>query len=276
LRLLLMNRRRFIYFVHLVISKLRLIFLLVATALLPGCGSKDMLEKTVDQNFPIDPNGAISLTNVDGSIQIYGAHKPGLHLQAIKKAYSAARLNKIDIHIDAKPSSIDITTTFPPSKRWSISDRSGTVDYIVILPASCTISRADLENGEILVAGMDTGNANASLRNGRVFVRNCFGNATASAQTGALTLIYDWWEQRKFYAQARMTDGNIFAVIPSDASFRLHAEAPNGKIGNDFAEKVEQTRATVTRVDSVVGDSPEAAIDLVADDGNIKIVEANP
>jgi hypothetical protein len=32
----------------------------------------------------------------------------------------------------------------------------------------------------------------------------------------------------------------------------------------------------VTKVDQVVGDSPSATINLMADDGNIKIIEANP
>ena len=244
--------------------------------LLAGCGSSELLDETIEQNYPIDPKGSISLTNIDGSIQIYGAHKQGVHLQAIKKAYSSGRLNAIEIHINAKPDGFTIDTTFPPSKDWSFSDRSGTVDYILVVPATCTISRAQLRNGEVFVAGMDTGDVNATIENGRIFIKNCFGNAQANAATGAVSLIYDWWDGRKFSANARITDGNLFALIPGDGSFRIHAEAPNGKIGNDFAEKEERTGATVTKIDSVIGTSPEAEFHLTADDGNIKIVEANP
>ena len=85
-----------------------------------------------------------------------------------------------------------------------------------------------------------------------------------------------WWNSRKFSAQRTDFRWKSFPIIPGDASFRLHAEAPNGKIGNDFAEQEERTGGTVTKVESIVGDSPEAAINLSADDGNIKIVEANP
>jgi hypothetical protein len=248
----------------------------MCAAALVGCGSSELLEQTVDQMYPIDRDGSISVTNTDGSVQIYGTHKPGLHLQAIKKAYSAQRLKAIQINIDQQLNGITITTSFPPSKKWSLSDRSGTVDYILVLPSSCSVTRARLKNGEVVVAGMDTGDVNASIENGRIFVRNCFGNVQATASTGAISLGYDWWWKRKFKANVQIADGNLFAMIPSDGSFRLHAEAPNGKIGNDFAEKEQRTGEPVTKVDTVVGNAPEAAINLIANDGNIKVLEANP
>ena len=263
-------------FLRPIIFGARYIFLFGFVVVLSGCGSSEPLEETIEQDYPIDSNGSVSVTNIDGSIQIYGAPQPGVHLQAIKKAYSAARLKVIAVNIDAKPNSIVINTAIPQSKHSGFSDRSGTVDCILVVPATCSVSRADLKNGEILVSGLDTGNVNASLDNGRIFIRNCFGDVLANSATGAVSLRYDWWTSRKFSASARILDGNLFAIIPSDASFRVHAEAPNGKIGNDFAEKEEQTSATVTKVDGVVGDSSEATINLTADDGNIKIVEANP
>jgi len=250
--------------------------LLALAFFLAGCGESEPLEETIERDYPIDPNGTLSLTNIDGSISIYGAHRTGLHLQAIKKAYSVSRLKAIQVKVDAHPNSISINTTFPPSKTWGFSDRSGTIDYIIVLPATCEVSHAQLRNGEILVSGMDTGNVNASIENGRVFIRNCFGDVQISAETGALSLMYDWWIKRKFSASARITDGNLFATIPGEASFRIHAEAPNGKIGNDFANQEERTGAIVTKIDSVVGDGANAQINLVADDGNIKVVEANP
>ena len=250
--------------------------LLALAFFLAGCGESEPLEETIERDYPIDPNGTLSLTNIDGSISIYGAHRTGFHLQAIKKAYSVSRLKAIQVKVDAHPNSISINTMFPPSKNWGLSDRSGTIDYIIVLPTTCDISRAQLNNGEILVAGIDTGNVNASIENGRIFIRNCFGNVQATASTGALALMYDWWNNREFSAKMRIADGNLFANIPGDASFRIYAEAPNGKIGNDFADQKERTGATVTKIDSVIGNTASAQIDLVADDGNIKVVEANP
>jgi hypothetical protein len=246
-------------------------------ALLAGCGgSTQPLEEVFEHTYPFDPGAAISLTSVDGSVQIYGSAKPEIRLQVIKKAYTAARLHRISVNVSAQRNSISIETIFPPKKNWSFSDRSGTVDYIIVVPETARIARLELRNGEISVTGMQGGDVHANLGNGRLFVRNCFCDVQARQGTGALVLLYDWWNPRKFSANTQIADGNLVAVIPGDASFHLVAEAATGKIGNDFAEKEQRTGAAVTKVDSLVGASPQATINLRAIDGNIKIVEANP
>jgi hypothetical protein len=247
-------------------------------ALLSGCvGPDEPLEEIIERSYPIDPRGTFTLTSTDGSVEIYGSPKPEVHLEATKRAYTAARLNRLSVKVSAQPDSISVETLLASAtKKWSLSDRSGTVDYVVVIPQTSRISRLELNNGEILVAGMEAGNAHIKLGNGRLFVRNCFCDVHAVQGTGALMLIYDWWNSRKFSADAEITDGNVFAILPSDASFHLIADAANGKIDNDFVEKEQRTGATVTTIDTVVGTSPEATIHLHAIDGNIKIVEANP
>ncbi len=246
-------------------------------ALLIGCGGPDEpVEGTFERTYPIDPNGAITLRNFNGSVEIYGSEKPEIHLQAIKKAYSAARLHSILVNVSTQPDSISIETISPPAKNWGFSDRSGTVDYTVVVPQTARIPRLELKNGEILVTGMQAGDVRVNLGNGRLFVRNCFCDVQATGSTGAIILVYDWWNPRKFSTTAQIADGNLFAIIPGDASFHLLAEASNGKIGNDFAEKEERTGGAVTKVDRSVGASPQARINLRAIDGNIKIIEANP
>lgn len=245
-------------------------------ALISGCGSSEPLEQTIEQTYPVNPEASVKITNIDGTIDLHGSPKPEVHLQAIKKAYTTARLDRIAVNVKAQIDGIAIDTQIPAAKEWSLGDRSGTVDYVVVVPQTAKSVQVKLRNGEILVAGMFSGEVRANLDNGRVFVRNCFGEVHATSGTGALSVIYDWWEQHKFSADARIADGNLFAVIPSDASFRVHAEAPTGKIGNDFTEQEQRTGANMTKIDAVVGDSPGAVINLRADDGNIKIVEANP
>jgi DUF4097 and DUF4098 domain-containing protein YvlB len=246
-------------------------------ALLTGCdGSTQPLEEIFERTYPIDPGAAISLTTIDGSVQIYGSAKPEIHLQVIKKAYAAARLNSISVNVSPQPTSISIETIFPPKKNWSFADRSGTVDYIIVVPQTARIARLELKNGEVSVAGMQGSDVHANLGNGRLLIRNCFCDVQAREATGALILTYDWWNPRKFSVDAQIADGNLFAVIPSDASFHLVADATNGKIGNDFAEKEQRTGTAVTKLDTLVGGSPQATINLRAIDGNVKIAEANP
>ena len=245
-------------------------------ALISGCGSSEPLEQTIEQTYPVDPQASIKIKNIDGTIELHGSPKPEVHLQAIKKAYTTARLDRIGVKVIAGSGDVVVDTQIPSAKQWSLGDRSGTVDYVVVVPQTAKTVQVELRNGEILVSGMFNGEVRATLENGRVFVKNCFGEVHAHSGTGAMTIAYEWWEQHKFSADAYIDDGNLFAVIPSDAAFRVHAEAPTGKIGNDFAEQEQRTGVELNKVDQVVGESPEAVINLRADDGNIKIVEANP
>jgi hypothetical protein len=250
----------------------------LVSLLLIGCGSATdrTLEQTIEQNYPVDPTASISVSNRDGSIRIYGADTPRLKLQAIKKAYTAERLNGISVNVSAQPHAVSIETTFPPKKGWGFSDRSGTVDYTLVVPQNANIPRLELANGEVLVEGMRGQNARARLGSGRLFAHNCFGNLDLGVTTGNLAIVYEWWEQATFSLRANIADGNGFAFIPSDASFHLMAETVTGKIANDFTEKEERRGQEPTKIDMLVGGDGKTTIEIRVADGNIKISEANP
>src|SRR6202022_1035019 len=94
----------------------------------------------------------------------------------------------------AGPNSVSIETKFPPKKAWGFSDRSGTVDYVLVVPQTAQISRLELENGEVLIEGMRGGKKNARLGSGRLFAHNSFANLDLAATTGNVALVYEWWE----------------------------------------------------------------------------------
>src|ERR1700730_6004661 len=152
-----------------------------------------VVEDVVEKTYPIDPGAALSIRNVDGSIRIYGADITELRIQAIKKAYSAERLSKIATNISVQPGAASIDTVFPPRAKWGFSDRSGTVDYIMVIPQFCSISRLELTNGEVLIEGMRGNNVHASLANGRMFGHNCFGDVHLAVGNGGLDVGYHWW-----------------------------------------------------------------------------------
>src|SRR5436189_6018881 len=97
-----------------------------------------------------------------------------MRVRAIKRAYRRSRLTQIGIDVSTKPGSVSITTKFPLKPKWGLFDRSGTVDYTMVVPATVTISALELDAGEILVDGMRGPTTRARLGEGRVFARNCF------------------------------------------------------------------------------------------------------
>ena len=62
--------------------------------------------------------------------------RPGLHVKAIKRAYSRERLRALGMRVTSQGDAFSIETTSPPKKKWSVRDRSGTIDYIVTMPST--------------------------------------------------------------------------------------------------------------------------------------------
>ena len=207
---------------------------------LAGCGSESssVLEETFEQLSTVQPNTDISIQNHDGAVLVYGSNTNELQIHATKKAYSRTRLKEIAIDVSVQPTSVSITTKLPPKPKWALFDRSGTVDYTIVVPASAHISQLRLDAGELLVDGMHGRSVHAWLGDGRMIARNCFTNIDLALRRGNLTLSYDWWQPESFSVQANIARGNAWAFLPSNAVFHLLARATHGKLASDFDNSV--------------------------------------
>lgn len=256
-------------------------FRLILTALLSSltsCGSAAdrTLEEIFEQSYAIEPTANVTIKNGDGAIYVYGSTANEIRVQAIKKAYTYERLKQIAINVSAQLGSVSIETNFPPKQTWGLFDRSGTVDYTIVVPQTANISRLELDNGEVLVDGMHGQTIHARLGSGQMFVHNCFSDAAFLLSRGTLALTCEWWERSRFSIRADIAHGNALAYLPSDAAFHLTAEAVDGKIANDFAEQDERGAEGISKVDMLVRNGGGVTIKMHVTEGNIKIVEANP
>lgn len=248
--------------------------------LLNGCGSADdrVLEEVSEKVYTIDPATNVSIRNGDGAVLLYGSDANDMRVHAVKKAYSRERLSQIAIDISVRPSAVSVSTKFPPQPKWPLSDRSGTVDYTIVVPATANISALDLNAGEVVLDAMRGPKVRARLSDGRIFARNCFTNLDLTAERGTLTLSYDWWEEEKFTARVNMGQGNAWLFLPTDAAFHLLAHAGRGKISNDFNNLPVSANSSVRgmKIDQIISGGGSATINVRVDKGDIKIAEANP
>jgi hypothetical protein len=261
------------------INRRNLRLILAASLLsLTGCGSgtNRTLEETFEQFHAIEPTADVSIKNGDGVVRVYGSRTNDMRVQAIKRAYTSKRLKQIVVDVSVRPGSVSIETSFPPKPTWGLLDRSGTIEYTIVVPQTANISRLELGNGEVLVEGMRGQSLHAQLGSGRMLARNCFSNAVFSLGRGTLTLNCEWWEPGKFFIRANVANGNALAFLPGAAAFHLIAETPQGKIANDFAERDERRAEVISNVDTLVHDGGDAVIKLQAAEGNIKVVGTNP
>jgi DUF4097 and DUF4098 domain-containing protein YvlB len=232
------------------------------------------VEEVVEKDYPVDPAAKFTLQNDDGSVLIYGADIAEMKVQAVKKAYSKERLDKIDINVAVRPGEISVKTGYPPKPKWGWSDRSGTVDYVIILPWRCQVQRVELGNGDMLINGMRGSEVNARVNNGRLFGRNCFTDLHASIGTGGVDVSYEWWESNSIKIETTIAAGNTFLNIPGNAQFRLAAETANGHIFSDFTSRADQTQLGQSKVSLLIGGAPNADMQIHAKDGSIRIKES--
>ena len=244
---------------------------------LGGCNPAQnlALEETFERVYTIEPTTNVTIHNGDGAVLVYGSNTSEMQVHAIKRAYLRSRLTQIAIDVSTKPGSVSITTKFPPKPRWGLFDRSGTVDYTIVLPAMANISQLRLVAGEVVVDGMRGPSVHASLGDGRMLAHNCFTKIDLALQRGNLTVSYDWWEHGTFSVHAVIAKGNAWAFLPSASAFHLVAETAHGRIANDF-DNLAVERTAAAKIDMLVNGGGQAAIKMRAADGDIKIVEANP
>ena len=268
--------------IGVVFARLRLAAALASVCyLIGGCrpSGDAILEEVSDRHYPIEPDGlTISVTNRDGSISIYGAGGDvrEVRVETVKKAYTAERLKSISVQVSAQKNSVAIETIYPSDPGGPFSDRSGTIDYVIVIPQTAKISNLNLAKGEVLIEEVRSPEAHAQLGSGRLFVHNCFGSLDIHVETGNVGLAYDWWEEGDFSIRAVVDDGNTFAYLPEEAAFHLIASTATGKISNDFEEKEQRHAEGTDHVDLLVGGADKPRIQIETKDGNIRIAEHNP
>ena len=249
----------------------RLVLAAVVVLLARPLFAVEPLEEIVEQKYNVNPDATLSVENIDGSIRVYAADKPEIKIQAIKKAYNQERLQGIVVDVKASQSGVAITTTYPPRKN-ALSDRSGTVDYVIVVPQTARITDLKLTNGEVLVEGLrNGGKAKAHLVNGWLCGHNCFGDLDLSQEAGRLDVVYDWWEKHDSAIKAVSTRGNIRAIFPSDVSLNLSATATEGRIADGFQSMTTTSKDVVHSVAEVIGSEAQAVVSLEARRGNIRI-----
>src|SRR4051812_24870457 len=189
-----------------------------------------VLGDAFEQTYPIDAAAKISIRNGGGSILVYGGPAGEIKVSALKRAYTTARLAEIAVNVSTKPGEFTIDTQYPIQPKWGLSDRAGTVDYVITVPTSCSDLNVELGDGEIVLDGVRCGITKAKLGNGWLFLRNCFSDLRISVGQGGFDATWDWWQKEKSSVDAEIMNGNGYLHIPGGAAFHLLAISVNGKI----------------------------------------------
>jgi DUF4097 and DUF4098 domain-containing protein YvlB len=251
----------------------RYLILLAVVALWTGCkgGIDKTLQQVVEETYRLEPTGNLHVKNVDGTIRLYGWDKPEVRIKATKKAYSIERLRAITMQVASRPESLSIETVFPPGKKWSLRDRSGVIEYVIVMPQHLKGIELELTNGEVSIDGLRGGNAHASVVNGRISARNCFANLDYQATNGAIDFYYNWWETVAYLVKATIPNGAIGVFLPAAASFHVEAETQGGSIISNLIDEGEPSHDHRKKITRTFGSDGGPTFQFKAVNGNIRI-----
>lgn len=228
-------------------------------------------EDVIRLGYDVSPTVNLSVRNTDGRILIYGANSPRLEIWAMRRAFTRERLEAIKVEVSIKEDAATIETIYPPVSHTSLfADRSGTVDYLILVPQGCALEDVELRNGEILVEGMRGERIEARLGRGVMHLRNCFSVARLSLKRGRLKVFYGWWEARAFSVSTRVADGDLCVAVPGAAAMHLDAMTANGHIENHFTAAPRG----VPRIDERSGGDSAVEFKLRTTAGNITLERA--
>ncbi|MFL6568732.1 MAG: DUF4097 family beta strand repeat-containing protein [Chthoniobacterales bacterium] len=232
---------------------------------------KQPLEDIQRADYPVPPNVAITLRLGDGTVHIYGSGDNVIELTAIKKAYTKERLDAIKVNVTVNGQNAAIETTLPPKAQGlGLEDRSGTVDYVLLVPQNCSLKSIEVENGEIILEGIRGDGVNVGLTNGRMLAKNCFAPTNLTLGRGGVDLAYGWWEDgRSFAVNAQSKNGDIHVALPKTAGARFDATTGDGWIRNDFAK--DEGNDDARSLQWTMGEDPTVSFTLRTQSGNLRI-----
>jgi len=229
--------------------------------------------ETKEYDYQLEPDGRISLSNVNGDIHIEGIPGNQVHIVATKTAGSQQYLDAIEVEIDATDDLIRIETHYPESSggwiHWGDrKDGKGSVSYELKVPEGVELDTVETVNGDITVAAVK-GPVTSETVNGKILLEGLVGNAKLETVNGTIDAQFDLLGPGQ-RVDADAVNGRIVLRIPKNANAQIHAETLNGGIdADDFGLK--PAKGFVGRdLDGTVGDGA-ARINIDTVNGSVSI-----
>lgn len=211
-----------------------------------------------EQTYPLNANGRVSVSNVNGSITVEGWDKNEVKLEYVKTADTKENLADVEVKIDAQKDSLNVETKYDSSwNRGSRKNKRVEVAFHLMVPRNALLDEIETVNGSVSISNT-TNAVKVSAVNGEVKAFNLRGAAELSTVNGTVTADFERLENTNRIS-LETVNGQAFLTIPSDANATVRAETTNGKITNDFGLPV--------RKGQYVGHSLYGKIG----DGNVKI-----
>ncbi len=224
-----------------------------------------------EQTYPLNANGKVSVSNVNGSITVEAWDRNEVKLEVTKISDNKESLADVEIKIDAKAEYFNAETDYNNwngQKNWG-QNRRLEVQFRLTVPRTAFLDEIETVNGSVTVSNF-TNYTKISAVNGSVKATNLRGTAKLSTVNG---------ETIADFEQLRSTDkinlstvnGTVNLTVPSDINATVKADTVNGSIKNDFGLPVRKGKYVGKDLYGKIG-SGETEIKLNSVNGGLAIM----
>jgi DUF4097 and DUF4098 domain-containing protein YvlB len=231
-------------------SSLRLPTILAASALLVTAASAKVTEK-FSQTHPLAVTGTVSVTNMNGDVQVIAWDKTEVSIEAEKSARDEDALKRIEIIVEASADRVAIKTKHHKAENASWFGRnndSGAVRYTIRVPAQLARLKVEAMNSNIAAENV-RGHVKLETMNGRISAS--FDRLTGEQKVNVDTM-----------------NGQCEIFVPTDASARVVASSMNGRVSSELPMTIEKSSRRSLRGSLGKG---EASISMDSMNGSLTI-----
>ena len=195
-----------------------------------------------EQSYPLNPNGRVSVSNINGSIVVEAWDRNEVKLTATKIADSKETLQDVEIRVDARPEYLSVEADYDEMKWRDRSDKDRhrriEVQFKLSVPRTASLNEVETVNGSVTVSNF-VNFTKISAVNGNVNAGNLRGAANLSTVNGEVAADFDRLEPGT-KINLSTVNGRVNLTIPSDANATLKADSLNGNISNEFGLPVRK------------------------------------
>lgn len=220
------------------------------------------------KTYPAAANVNVSLSNINGDVQITAWDRNEVQLDAVKTARTEERLKEAEIRVDASQSSIHIQTHYPEHRN---NNDPAAVQYELHVPRNARLDKIELVNGRLNIDAVK-GEVRGASVNGSVTGRGLTGDVDLSTVNGSVSSeLLDLGNAH--HVKLSSVNGHVEIAMPKDANAHLSANTVSGSISSDFQLPVHKGFVG-SDLDTTLG-SGATRVELSSVNGGIKIHGGN-
>ena len=195
-----------------------------------------------EQTYPLNANGRVSVSNVNGSITVEAWDRNEVKLEAVKVADTKENLDDVEFRINARQDSFSVEADYDKVQNHSNGNwknyRKLEVQFRLTVPRAAVLDEVETVNGSVTVSNF-TNTTKVSAVNGEVRATNLRGTANLSTVNGTVDAVFDSLDAGSKIS-LETVNGRVNLMIPSDSNATIKAETLNGEIKNDFGLPVRK------------------------------------